>query len=62
MAKPRGASLGFAIFLISLGDFECASFIHTLTSQKLCVVLDCGFDLLGFDADVSLRGRSGTVL
>ena len=26
------------------------------------MVLDCGFDLLGFDADVSLSGRSGTVL
>ena len=26
------------------------------------MVLDCGFDLLGFDADVSLSGRGGTVL
>lgn len=31
-------------------------------SQKLCVILDCGFDLLRLDADVSLRGRGGTVL
>lgn len=26
------------------------------------MVLDCGFDLLGFDTDVSLRGGGGTVL
>ena len=29
---------------------------------QLCMVLDCGFDLLWFNADVALRGGGGTVL
>ena len=57
-------ALGNTLFQISIEVFYFTEFCfnHFLASQKLCVVLDCGFDLLRLDADVSLRGGGGTVL